>query len=89
MRKVRRHKFIFIVVFYFSFIVETCQQMYEMFRKEVELKMCIKEELSFCSNKDTLIFYEAAWLHQPYIEKFVNLNFEAMLKEVGHTSLHL
>lgn len=72
-----------------SKFVETCQQMYEMFRKEVELKTGIKEELFFCSNKDTLVFYEAAWLHQPYIEKFVNLNFEAMLKEVGHTSLNL
>lgn len=59
-----------------------------MFRKEMELKISIKSELCFCADKPTLTFYSTAWFQQPYIEKSVNLNFEAMLKEVGHPSLY-
>lgn len=59
-----------------------------MYRKEIEWKTTIKEELCLCTDKNTLIFYSTAWVHQPYIDKSVNLNFEAMLKETGYPSIY-
>lgn len=59
-----------------------------MYRKEMEMKITIKEQLCFCTDKRALLFYSTAWIQEPYIEKAVNLNFEAMLKEVGHPSLY-
>ncbi|XP_065201775.1 cyclin-dependent kinase 2-interacting protein-like [Planococcus citri] len=71
-----------------SKFVQTSQNIYEMYRREMELKISIKKEICFCADKSTLAFYSIAWLQQPYIEKMVNLNYEAMLKEAGYPSLY-
>jgi len=58
-----------------------------IYRRELAMKIAIKEELCFCTHRDTLVFLEAAWLQETYVDGHVCLDYEAMLKEVGYASL--
>ena len=66
-----------------NFAVEIYQYIYEVYLREFAIKIAVKDAFCLCTDRDTLVLLEAAWLQQPYIDERVSLNHEAMLQEVG------
>ncbi|XP_060552433.1 cyclin-dependent kinase 2-interacting protein-like [Ruditapes philippinarum] len=56
----------------------------EMYSKELKLKQCISENICHGNDRQTIMFYNAAWVHEPYIESNMKLLLESMLVETKH-----
>lgn len=56
----------------------------EMYDKELQLKKCISENICHASDRNTIMFYSAAWVHEPYIDLNSKLLLESALLETGH-----
>lgn len=56
----------------------------DMYQKELELKQLIVENVCHTDDRNTIMFYTAAWVHQPYIDCSGTLLVESMLTETGH-----
>ncbi|XP_033733695.1 cyclin-dependent kinase 2-interacting protein-like [Pecten maximus] len=63
---------------------EATMGMLECYRKEVKLKELLSENVCHVKDRDTMMFYTAAWVHQPYIDSSCILLLESMLTETGH-----
>ncbi|CAD5118885.1 DgyrCDS7561 [Dimorphilus gyrociliatus] len=64
---------------------EQSERLLRMYEKELELKKMIFKNI--CHNyaeKELLIFYSSAWIHEPYIELQHDFLLESMLVESGH-----
>ena len=55
-----------------------------MYQKELELKKSIAESICHGKDRNTVMFYIASWVHQPYIENKSKLLVESMLLETKH-----
>ena len=56
-----------------------------MFKKELELKKVVNENLTQAKSRDLLMTYAACWLHEPFISKDKDFLIYSMLKEVELT----
>ncbi|XP_060078939.1 cyclin-dependent kinase 2-interacting protein-like [Ylistrum balloti] len=63
---------------------EATLKMLESYRNELKLKELLSENVCHVKDRDTMMFYTAAWVHQPYIDNSCTLLLESMLTETGH-----
>ncbi|KAL3874697.1 hypothetical protein ACJMK2_037672 [Sinanodonta woodiana] len=64
--------------------VEATQEVFKSYKKELSLKKMIIENVCHATDRNTMMFYIAAWIHQPYITDNATLLVESMLTETGH-----
>jgi len=70
---------------FLSSTASTFHEVYRMYSKELELKHCITENICHATNRDVVMFYSSAWIHQPNIDTSkATLLLESMLLETGH-----
>ncbi|KAJ8308101.1 hypothetical protein KUTeg_012975 [Tegillarca granosa] len=62
----------------------TIQELYSMYKTELQVKKSVLQNICHTEHKNVLMFYVAAWVHQPYIEDRSKLLLESMLIETGH-----
>ncbi|GCB73783.1 cyclin-dependent kinase 2-interacting protein [Scyliorhinus torazame] len=70
-----------------KYFYEISVQLTEMYKKELQLKRIIVQEIAHTSSPDLMMVELSAWLYQPYIEEKARLLTESMLLETGHRSL--
>ncbi|XP_078090212.1 cyclin-dependent kinase 2-interacting protein isoform X2 [Mustelus asterias] len=70
-----------------KYFYEISLQLTEMYKKELQLKRIIVQEIAHTNNSDLMMVELSAWLYQPYIEEKARLLNESMLLETGHRSL--
>lgn len=63
---------------------EVSLKLSEMYKKELQLKQTIVQDIAHCADQDLMMVYLSSWLYQPYIENSSMLLLEAMLLETGH-----
>ncbi|XP_055651422.1 cyclin-dependent kinase 2-interacting protein isoform X2 [Falco peregrinus] len=66
------------------YFYEVSLKLSEMYKKELQLKQTIVQEIAHSADQDLLMVYLSSWLYQPYIENSSKLLLEAMLLETGH-----
>lgn len=54
-----------------------------MYENECKLKRHLSQNIAFETNRDTVVFYNVAWLQEPYIDTNADLLLESMLVETG------
>ncbi|XP_013404602.1 cyclin-dependent kinase 2-interacting protein [Lingula anatina] len=59
------------------------EELLAMFNRELELKTTIVQNVAHVQNRETLMFYTSAWLHQPYIDKNADILIQSMVVETG------
>ncbi|XP_067847881.1 cyclin-dependent kinase 2-interacting protein isoform X2 [Heptranchias perlo] len=70
-----------------KYFYENSVQLSEMYKKELQLKSLIVQEIAHTSSCDLMMVQLSAWLYQPYIEEKARLLIESMLLETGHRFL--
>ncbi|XP_067895060.1 cyclin-dependent kinase 2-interacting protein isoform X2 [Heterodontus francisci] len=70
-----------------KYFYEISVQLTEMYKKELQLKSLIVQEIAHTSSCDLMMVELSAWLYQPYIEEKARLLNESMLLETGHRIL--
>lgn len=60
---------------------DTIREVTQMYRKELELKKSIAENICHAKDRNSVMFYVASWVHQPYIEDRSKLQIESILLE--------
>lgn len=63
---------------------EVSLRLSEMYKKELQLKQTIVQDIAHSADQDLMMVYLSSWLYQPYIENSSTLLLEAMLLETGH-----
>lgn len=63
---------------------EVSLKLSEMYKKELQLKQTIVQDIAHSADQDLMMVYLSSWLYQPYIENSSMLLLEAMLLETGH-----
>lgn len=63
---------------------EVSLKLSEMYKKELQLKQTIVQDIDHSADQDLMMVYLSSWLYQPYIENSSMLLLEAMLLETGH-----
>ncbi|XP_072786545.1 cyclin-dependent kinase 2-interacting protein isoform X2 [Taeniopygia guttata] len=66
------------------YFYEVSLKLSEMYKKELQLKQTIVQDIAHCADQDLMMVYLSSWLYQPYIENSSMLLLEAMLLETGH-----
>ncbi|XP_032882390.1 cyclin-dependent kinase 2-interacting protein [Amblyraja radiata] len=66
---------------------EISVELLEMYRKELQLKSLIVQEIAHTRSCDLMMVQLSSWLYQPYIEEKARLLVESMLLETGHRVL--
>ncbi|XP_067681624.1 cyclin-dependent kinase 2-interacting protein-like [Haliotis asinina] len=64
--------------------VVTMDQLIEMYLSELKLKKSIAENVAHAENRQTMMFYSAAWIHEPYVEDSAQMLVESLITETGH-----
>lgn len=67
-----------------SILDEVSLKLSEMYKKELQLKQTIVQDIAHSADQDLMMVYLSSWLYQPYIENSSMLLLEAMLLETGH-----
>ncbi|XP_051878342.1 cyclin-dependent kinase 2-interacting protein isoform X2 [Pristis pectinata] len=62
-------------------------ELLEMYKKELQLKSLIVQEIAHTSSCNLMMVQLSSWLYQPYIEEKATLLVESMLLETGHRVL--
>uniref|UniRef100_A0A8D0GST9 Cyclin dependent kinase 2 interacting protein n=1 Tax=Sphenodon punctatus TaxID=8508 RepID=A0A8D0GST9_SPHPU len=70
-----------------TYFYEVSLKLSEMYKKELQLKQVIVQEIAHTVDQDLMMVYLSAWLYQPYIENSNKLLLESMLLETGHRLL--
>uniref|UniRef100_H3A9L2 Cyclin dependent kinase 2 interacting protein n=1 Tax=Latimeria chalumnae TaxID=7897 RepID=H3A9L2_LATCH len=70
-----------------TYFYEVSSKLSEMFKKELQLKQTIVQEIAHTDDRDLMMVYLSSWLYQPYIEENYKLLLESMLLETGHRPL--
>uniref|UniRef100_A0A4W3J9E2 Cyclin dependent kinase 2 interacting protein n=1 Tax=Callorhinchus milii TaxID=7868 RepID=A0A4W3J9E2_CALMI len=70
-----------------KYFYEVSVQLSEMYRKEMQLKQLIAQEIAHTSDRNLMLMQLSAWLYQPYVEEKAKLLVESMLLETGHRPL--
>lgn len=55
-----------------------------MYQQEFKLKDQLYQNIAHTTDRNVMMFYTSAWLHEPYIEDNKTLLLESMLLETGH-----
>ncbi|XP_064634674.1 cyclin-dependent kinase 2-interacting protein-like [Lineus longissimus] len=63
---------------------DTATNLTKMYKKELDLRRTIIENIAHTDDRDLMMFYTSAWLHQPYIDSDTQLLLESCLVETGH-----
>lgn len=71
-----------------AYFKETFLKLAEMYKKELDLKRTIVQEIAHAAERNVMMVYLSSWLYQPYIEDSGKLLLESMLLETGHRPLH-
>ncbi|NXX96540.1 CINP protein, partial [Centropus bengalensis] len=66
------------------YFYEVSLKLSEMYKKELQLKETIVQEIAHTADRDLMMVFLSSWLYQPYIENSSKLLLEAMLLETGH-----
>ncbi|XP_025967101.1 cyclin-dependent kinase 2-interacting protein isoform X2 [Dromaius novaehollandiae] len=66
------------------YFYEVSLKLSEMYKKELQLKQTIVQDIAHSADQDLLMVYLSSWLYQPYIENSSKLLLESMLLETGH-----
>ncbi|XP_075782659.1 cyclin-dependent kinase 2-interacting protein isoform X2 [Pelodiscus sinensis] len=66
------------------YFYEVSFKLSEMYKKELQLKQTIVQEIAHTADQDLMMVYLSSWLYQPYIENSSKLLLESMLLETGH-----
>ncbi|XP_069714962.1 cyclin-dependent kinase 2-interacting protein isoform X1 [Phaenicophaeus curvirostris] len=66
------------------YFYEVSLKLSEMYKKELQLKQTIVQEIAHTADQDLMMVFLSSWLYQPYIENNSKLLLEAMLLETGH-----
>ncbi|XP_011310949.1 cyclin-dependent kinase 2-interacting protein [Fopius arisanus] len=64
--------------------VEIAQLIYEVYKKEADLKRKILENVAHDYQDSWKMLHLAAWVHQPMIPHDLNVSLESLLIETGH-----
>ncbi|XP_071080068.1 cyclin-dependent kinase 2-interacting protein-like [Haliotis cracherodii] len=64
--------------------VNTMDQLIEMYLSELKLKKSIAENVAHAESRQIMMFYSAAWIHQPYVEDSAQMLMESLITETGH-----
>ncbi|XP_065449712.1 cyclin-dependent kinase 2-interacting protein isoform X3 [Chrysemys picta bellii] len=67
-----------------AYFYEVSFKLAEMYKKEIQLKQTIVQEIAHTADQDLMMVYLSSWLYQPYIENSSKLLLESMLLETGH-----
>uniref|UniRef100_A0A8C3LFF5 Cyclin dependent kinase 2 interacting protein n=1 Tax=Chrysolophus pictus TaxID=9089 RepID=A0A8C3LFF5_CHRPC len=67
-----------------AYFYEVSLKLSEMYKKELQLKQTIVQEIAHSANQDLMMVYLSSWLYQPYLDNSSKLLLEAMLLETGH-----
>lgn len=59
----------------------------DMYKKELELKQTIVQEIAHTGDQNLMMVYLSAWLYEPYVDNNTKLLLESMLLETGHRPL--
>ncbi|XP_069494201.1 cyclin-dependent kinase 2-interacting protein [Ambystoma mexicanum] len=70
-----------------KYFYEVSLKLSDMYRKELQLKQTIVEEIAHTGDHDLMMVYLSSWLYQPYIDTSIKLLLESMLLETGHRPL--
>ena len=62
---------------------DTSKQLSDMYKKELEVKNIIVENIAHATDRNLMMFHTAAWLHEGYITEDSTFMLESMLKECG------
>ncbi|XP_072895804.1 cyclin-dependent kinase 2-interacting protein isoform X2 [Hemitrygon akajei] len=62
-------------------------ELLEMYKKELQLKSIIVQEIAHTNSCDLMMVQLSSWLYQPYIEERARFLVESMLLETGHRAL--
>ncbi|CAL1526170.1 unnamed protein product [Lymnaea stagnalis] len=65
-------------------VANTLLEIHKSFSKEFNFKTELVKQVAHADNRDTMMFYSACWLHQPYVEAQCQDLLQALLKETGH-----
>ena len=68
----------------FPFSEDVIREVTVMYQKELELKKSIAEHVCHAKDRNTVMFYVASWVHQPYIEEKSRRLVESVLVETKH-----
>lgn len=63
---------------------EVSEELLLMYQKEFKLKDELYQNIAHTTDRNVMMFYTSAWLHEPYIEDNKTLLLESMLLETGH-----
>ncbi|XP_072195488.1 cyclin-dependent kinase 2-interacting protein isoform X1 [Excalfactoria chinensis] len=66
------------------YFYEVSLKLSEMYKKELQLKETIVQEIAHSTDQDLMMVYLSSWLYQPYLDNSSKLLLEAMLLETGH-----
>lgn len=55
-----------------------------MYQKELKMKRCVLENICHCVDRNSVMFYNATWIHEPYIDINVTLLLDSILLETRH-----
>ncbi|XP_021256919.1 cyclin-dependent kinase 2-interacting protein isoform X1 [Numida meleagris] len=66
------------------YFYEVSLKLSEMYKKELQLKQTIVQEIAHSADQDLMMVYLSSWLYQPYLDNSSKLLLEAMLLETGH-----
>ncbi|XP_067151094.1 cyclin-dependent kinase 2-interacting protein isoform X2 [Apteryx mantelli] len=66
------------------YFYEVSLKLSQMYKKELQLKQTIVQDIAHSADQDLLMVYLSSWLYQPYIDNSSKLLLEAMLLETGH-----
>uniref|UniRef100_A0A8V0Z748 Cyclin dependent kinase 2 interacting protein n=1 Tax=Gallus gallus TaxID=9031 RepID=A0A8V0Z748_CHICK len=67
-----------------AYFYEVSLKLSEMYKKELQLKQTIVQEIAHSADQDLMMVYLSSWLYQPYLDNSSKLLLEAMLLETGH-----
>ena len=68
----------------FSISEDVIREVTAMYQKELELKKSVAELVCHAKDRNTVMFYVASWVHQPYIEDKSRQLIESVLVETKH-----
>ena len=62
---------------------EVIGEICKAYKKELEVKRIVKENIAHSSTKQELKYYIITWVHQPYIDTQTDFLLESLLQETG------
>ena len=72
------------LIWSFNFLTgQFAEHVVSIYKKEIKVKMKVKETIAHESTKDNMIFYYACWFHEVHTDKSLKEELFDMAMEVG------